>query len=256
MISFEQYSQGNLNDAIAQALSEVRDNPSSAVHRAFLAELLCFAQDYERADKQLATLGSIDPQTTLTTSIWRQLIAAAQIRHDVFHKNGSPELIDQPTEDIKTALRNMIDIKEGSFTQLEDREQTYTINGQDVTQWRDLDDTSSYILEVLGSNGKYFWVDFAQVTELVFSPPQRAIDLLWRKASLVLTSGSEGEVFIPTIYPYTPKEQDDLMLGRATDWIENNEAKYVRGIGQRTWLVGEDALTIMEIESIYASDAK
>ena len=38
--------------------AEVRDNPTDAQRRAFLFELLCFAGQYDRAEKQLNVLGS------------------------------------------------------------------------------------------------------------------------------------------------------------------------------------------------------
>lgn len=250
MNSFTTYQSGQLHTAITEALSEVKDQPSSLDHRVFLSELLCFSQDFERADKQLHIATTLDNKTALTLSIWRQLIRAAQIRFDVYHQNGTPELIDEPTEETSRGLSNLLarNTQQGDITLSPERKQSYVINGKTVDQWRDLDDLTGYSLEVLASNGKYFWVDMSQVAELSFHAPERPLDLLWRKASILLTKGSEGEVFIPTIYPYTPKDDNALMLGRETDWAEAKS--HIEGHGLRTWLVGDEALPIMEIESI------
>jgi len=42
-------------------LAELRDNPTDARRRTFLFELLCFAGEYERADKQLEVLAQAGP---------------------------------------------------------------------------------------------------------------------------------------------------------------------------------------------------
>ncbi|MGA9389246.1 MAG: virulence protein SciE type, partial [Candidatus Sulfotelmatobacter sp.] len=57
----ELYRAGHLNDAIKAVSAEVRDNPTDARRRVFLFELLCFAGEYERADKQLEVLGQAGP---------------------------------------------------------------------------------------------------------------------------------------------------------------------------------------------------
>jgi predicted component of type VI protein secretion system len=47
----ELYCQGRLNDAIQALSAELRDHPTDTRRRTFLFELLCFAGEYERADK-------------------------------------------------------------------------------------------------------------------------------------------------------------------------------------------------------------
>ena len=52
----ELYQAGRLSDAIKALSAELRDNPTDPRRRTFLFELLCFAGEYERADKQLEVL--------------------------------------------------------------------------------------------------------------------------------------------------------------------------------------------------------
>lgn len=260
MSAADLYLEGNLSAAIDAISEEIRDEPNSASKRAFLVELLCFAGDFERADKQLNTLVSLDAKAALTASTWRQLVRAAQTRRDVFENSCVPELIDAPTPGVQRSLSLLVALQEKNTIEIEkltatidtenksDNKNTLLINQREVSDWRDLDDLQAGILEVLASNGKYFWVDFSQVIELSFSAPERPIDLLWRKATIMLTNGTEGEVFIPAMYPSLGEDDEGIKLGKRTEW--QNERGLIRGRGLRTWLVGDEAQTIMEIESI------
>ena len=56
------FQAGQLDEAIEALGAEVRDNPTDAQRRAFLFELLCFAGQYDRAEKQLSVLGTRWPR--------------------------------------------------------------------------------------------------------------------------------------------------------------------------------------------------
>ncbi len=258
----EYYLEGNLKKAVEQITEEVKGAPSNAAKRAFLVELLCFSGDWERADKQLNALLSLDEKSALTVGTWRQLIRAAQARDDVFNNSAIPDVIELPSDRIQIALKLLLTQKENNANQcvellnsLESQESKngFSINYELVTDWRDLDDVTSGILELLGTNGKYFWVDFEQIESIEFDKPVRPLDLLWRKASIVLKTGTTGEVFVPAIYPTKNSDDDLLKLGRKTNWIEINQI--VRGEGLRTWLVGEEAVSIMDVEGVELNSA-
>jgi len=255
--AIEYYQEGNLTAAIEAIADEIRNEPNNANKRAFLVELLCFQGDFERADKQLNTLVTLETQAALMVGTWRQLIRAAQLRQDVYDSGCIPDVIEVPTPAIENALALSVALRDDKATDITaliagiDEKAVaaqYRINDNNVQDWRDLDDMNASILEVLASNGKYFWVDFSQVVELQFSAPERPLDLLWRKANITLTNGTEGEVFIPAMYPLAEDSDDATKLGRKTQWVEHNGL--VRGQGLRTWLVGDEALSIMEFETM------
>ena len=78
----------------------------------------------------------------------------------------------------------------------------------------------------------------------------RPRDLLWRRAHLIVRGGPDGEVFLPVLYPGAAGEADEqIRLGRSTDW-RGGDAVPVRGVGQRTFLVGEDARPILELQTV------
>ena len=106
---------------------------------------------------------------------------------------------------------------------------------------RDADDLLAGSFEVLTTTGKYFWIPTERVQTLEFHPPKRPRDLLWRRASMSVADGPDGEVYLPAIYAADDAMTDALRLGRETDWREA-EGGPVRGVGQRLFIVGEDAL--------------
>lgn len=56
MNSKELFQAGRLADAIQALGAELRENPTDPRRRTFLFELLCFAGEYERAEKHLDVL--------------------------------------------------------------------------------------------------------------------------------------------------------------------------------------------------------
>src|SRR5262249_39127239 len=113
-------------------------------------------------------------------------------------------------------------------------------NGQPFTDLRDLDDLTAAVFEVLTSTGKYYWIPVERVELVEFRPPARRRALLWRGAHRVVRGGPDGEVSLPALYPGTHAEADDrLRLGRATDW-RGAKGEPVRGVGLRTFLVGDE----------------
>ena len=55
---------------------------------------------------------------------------------------------------------------------------------------------------------------------------------------------------MPVLYVGSDKKKDDdqLRLGRATDWV--TDAGPVRGLGQRTFLIGQEDKPILTLKGI------
>src|SRR4029077_19094874 len=88
------------------------------------------------------------------------------------------------------------------------------------------------------------------IESLEFREPARPRDLLWRRTHLIIRDGPDIEVFCPVLYAGSSAEADDsLRLGRATDW-RGGDGTPVRGVGQRTFLVGEEATPILEVQTV------
>ena len=66
-------------------------------------------------------------------------------------------------------------------------------------------------------------------------------------------AGPDGEVYVPSNYDtLSPAWPDEYRLGRATEWT-GDDAGPVRGVGQRVFLVGDDAHSIMDIDESFCT---
>jgi len=253
------FDAGKLSDALTAALAEVKQSPADRGRRAFLCELACFAGDLERADRELDLLGDQDPQAALGISLFRQLVRAEGARQQFFDEGRLPEFLAEPTPCLKLHLETSILLREGKtaeaaqkLAQAEDQRPKVqgSCDGISFSDFRDLDDMTASFFEVLTSNGKYYWVPIERVESIEFRPLQRPRDLLWRLARMIVRDGPDGEVYLPTLYPGTHKaSQDSLRLGRATDWSGGNGAT-MRGVGLRSYLLGDDSRTILEMAKL------
>ncbi len=259
MTPSELYQAGQLAEAIAAATGDVKKHPADINRRGFLCELLCFGGQLERVDKQLETITQQDPQAAVGISLFRQLVRAEIARQQFFDEGRVPEVVDQPSPVIELHLQASIALREGDRAKAAElldaaEEQRAAVIGTcddaPFDDFRDLDDLCAPIFEVLTSTGKYYWIPVEKVESIEFRQPKRPRDLLWRPAQMIVRGGPDGEVYLPTIYPGTSKTGDDaLSLGRATDWREA-EGEPVRGVGLRTFLVGEEDKTILQIGKI------
>jgi type VI secretion system protein ImpE len=255
----EHYRAGNLAEAVATATAAVKSQPQDVGSRGLLAELLCFAGDLERADKQLDALNQLDPQLTVGVALFRQLIRAAQARQQFFNEGRLPEFLQKPSPELELRLEASVRLRadepRAAAELLAKADQAHVpitgvCDGADFDDLRDLDDLTASVLEVLTSTGKYYWVPLDQIELLELRAPQRPRDLLWRAAHLVVRGGPDGEVYIPVLYPGSAGAADDaIRLGRATDWIGGDGAP-TRGLGQRIFWVGQTDRPFLEISTI------
>lgn len=253
------FHAGKLREAIAAATDEVRAHPTDPGPRLLLSELLCFTGELERADRQLEAINQSDPKIMPWVIAFRHLIRAGQARQDFFNLGSLPEFLHPPDEVSRALLEASIRLREGAtaealpfLAQAEDLRPKVTgeCNGKPFQDLRDLDDQTSCIFEVLTTNGRYYWIPIAEVEEMEFHEPTRPRDLLWRQVHMIVRGGPDGEVFLPAVYPGAEVEADaQYQLGRLTDW-RGGDGSPVRGVGQRTFLVGEDAVPILELKSL------
>ena len=107
------YETGQLADAIAAAGDEVKHHPADAGKRMFLCELLCFAGQTDRADRQLDTLAQQDPKAMMEVATFRQILRAEQARQQFYAEGRLPEFLEPPSERLKRHLEASVCIREG-----------------------------------------------------------------------------------------------------------------------------------------------
>jgi type VI secretion system protein ImpE len=257
LLGKELFDAGKLADAAAAATEDVRKNPTDMQRRLFLAELLCFQGEIERADNQLDVILRQQPDAVLVLQL-RQVLRAEKHRQECYSAGRPPAFLAEPPEHVRLLLKSLTFDREGdpasALAAAEEAEAARPVvsgicDAQPFTGWRDLDDLSAGVLEVLTGNGSYYWVPFESVERVEFHPPIAPRDLIWRRASLTVCNGPDGEVFVPALYVGSCSASDDsLRLGRATDWVDTGGP--VRGVGQRMFMIGGDDRPLLSIGTI------
>ena len=80
-------------------------------------------------------------------------------------------------------------------------------------------------------------------------------DRIWRSATIrVQGFTTEGEVYLPVNYCCDPtvwesQANDEIKLGRKTDWYAVAPEAPVRGMGQKTYVFGDQMISMLELES-------
>jgi len=229
----ELFRAGKLNEAI-QALSvELRQHPTDTQRRTFLFELLCFAGDFTRAEKQLNVLVQENQQAGMGGLVYLSAMHAERVRQEMFERKE----YRTPPED-EPAVGGVL-------------------NGKAFEDIEDADPRIGRRLEVFAA-GAYLWIPYAHITSLEMQPPTRLRDLLWIPA-LVRTGpefrGQEmGEILLPVLTPLAWRDADDqVRLGRMTDWREEDGA--VLPAGQKLFLVDGEEVPLLEVRSLEFNSA-
>jgi type VI secretion system protein ImpE len=247
---------GDLDGAIESLSAEVRRNAADTSRRAMLAELLCFAGELERADRMLDAIAELDPSLSVGVALFQHLLRAEQARQRFYLGGDLPEFIDKPTQHEQMYLKALILLRDGEAASaaqlLDEAEQARVplagkLNGEPFPDLRDADDICATHMDVLTSNGKFYWIPLDRVSSVTFHRPARRRDLLWRRATMDVRGGPSGDVFVAAIYPPAGQTLTAAQrLGHQTDFVGGNGAQG-RGLGLRDYLVGQESRTILEM---------
>ena len=249
------FREGQLDEAIAAAGRAVQAKPADIPARVLLAELLLFTGDFQRADAIMAAANALDPDAALVVAEFRQLLRAARARREMFRDGRLPEFLGEPTDGQKAALAMLVALRAGDTAAAAEALvaaeaarpiPSGEIDGQGFEDFRDTDDLTGGSLEVLTTTGKYFWIPVERVVSMEFHAPKRPRDLVWRRCSMTVRDGPQGEVYLPALYD-SEASDDALRLGRRTDWSDSTP---VRGSGQRMFLVGDEGVAIGDLRTV------
>lgn len=223
------FQAGKLNEAIEALSAELRDNPADAQRRTFLFELLCFAGNYDRAEKHLDYLSKASADAAMGALVYRSSLHAERIRQQMFKEDKLPRAAPVSAE-----IRG-------------------TLNGKRFETLEDADPRIGARLEIFAA-GQYTWIALAQIASVRMEAPKRLRDLLWIPA-LVRTGpefrGQElGEVLIPALCPLSYEHPDDnVRLGRATEWQELEGGEF-EPVGQKLMLADDEDIPFLEIREL------
>lgn len=257
----EAFKAGDLAAAVAAAQAAVKAAPRDSGARWLLAELMLFAGDAERADRMLDAAVLDDPSPAVLE--FRKLLRAEVVRQQVWNEARAPKFSgDDATDAQSAALRAAVLARAGATEEAmaeanTAEESRAKVSGEaelaDGTKipfddFRDADDLLAPMVEVLTTAGEHILVPVERLAALDFDAPRRPRDLAWRRTTIELKDGTEGVVYMPTIYAAPAGQPDPVKLGRVTEWTE--EAGPVRGRGQRLFLIGEEAIALSDLAAI------
>ncbi|MDH3496976.1 MAG: virulence protein SciE type [Gemmatimonadota bacterium] len=222
------FREGKLQEAIESLGGELRSNPTDAQRRTFLFELLCFAGNHDRAEKQLDVLAQGGKQAALGTLLYRSALHADRIRQEMFRTGDFPQVTRA------APVRG-------------------SVNGQAFESLVDADPRIGARIEVFAA-GQYMWLPLEHVATVRMQPPRRLRDLLWAPA--VVRPGPAfkelelGELLLPVMAPLSWQHPDDAVrLGRVTEWTEVDGGQQAP-VGQKLLLVDGEELPILELREL------
>jgi type VI secretion system protein ImpE len=229
----ELFQSGKLQEAIQALGEEVRNAPLDTQRRTFLFELLCFAGEFDRAEKHLNILADASQAASLGTLLYRSAIHAEKTRQKMFADHTYP--VSKGTEKICGSRNN-----------------------EPFEDFFDTDERIGACLEVFVA-GSYTWISLGQIASIEVPKPQRLRDLLWVPAIVTTTpayrSMELGEVLLPVISPLSWKHPDDsVRLGRSTVWEEGGEHEpALVPFGQKMFSIDGHEVPILELGKVEQS---
>lgn len=233
MNPLELYRAGHLTDAIKALSAELRDNPTDTRRRTFLFELLCFAGQYDRADKQLEVLAQAGPDSETGVLLYRSALYAERQRQDAFERG---ELTGSQSQGDESPDRGG------------------TVNGRPFSYFSDADPRTGARLELFAA-GNYLLLPLEHVASIEIPQPKKLRDLIWTPAAVRTTpafKGTElGEVLLPVLAPFSWRHSDELVrLGRMTVWDKPEGSEHQIPFGQKMWMVDDEEIPFLELRAL------
>ena len=249
---------GHLQAAIDELTGRVKANPTDLQQRTSLFELLLFAGDWDRAERQLEVIGHQSMETGLGVQIYLDNIKAERDRSRLYSDGLRPHFVGDPPAYVDLHMDAINRLREGNLREARetlDRAEeerpafTGTFNGHRFSDFRDYNDLVGPVLEMIVKD-QYTWLPFEQLTRIEIDPPKQLRDLVWAPARIESADGTSGEVFIPCLYEGSRLHPNDqVKLGRMTDWKDIGAGLYLAS-GLRLFLVDGDDKALLEVRTL------
>lgn len=253
-----QLDKGDLSGAVEAALRLVKTNPTNETARTFLFELSCFSGDWDRAEKQLDMIGHQDTKAMVGSLIYRQNFKAERDRINLFESGSRPESMTAFPDYVEDLLKANETFREGKTTearelldQVDENRPAFrcTVNGEGFSDFRDYNDLTMCVFEVIVKD-VYVWLPFEHVEKIEFLERKSLRDVFWPQAKVETVNGTNGEMFLPSLYVNSWKHDDDkVRLGRSVDWRDAGDDIYVGEGTKLYWMDGRDK-SILDIQTI------
>jgi len=258
MTAVDSLREGNLGEALAQLQDQIRKDPADVKLRIFLFQLLSVMGQWDRALTQLNVSGEMDVSTLAMVQTYREALQCEVLRQEVFAGTKSPLIFGDPEQWIALLLEAVKLSAQGEHGKAaEIRDQAFemapmtsgSVNGEPFEWIADADSRLGPILEAI-VNGRYYWIPFYRIANVVVEEPGDLRDRVWMPAYFTWANGGQTVGLIPNRYPGSESSDDgQVALGQKTDWLEVADETFL-GMGQRMLATDAGEYGLMDIRTI------
>lgn len=251
---------GDLERAASLAIERVKNEPAEPGNRSMLFQLSAVLGDWDRAEKQLDMVGTLDAAALDFVQDYKAAIAAEHVRLKVISGKQSPSVMGEPPAWIAPMVEALrLDDKgeaAAAFDLRSSAMETATavpgiVNDMAFDWIADADQRFGPVIECI-LNGEYHWIPVENIAELAFEAPRDLRDLVWSVGIVTFSNGGSWPIMIPTRYPcsdYRLSRNSAHALSRHTGWTVLHES-HMMGIGQRMLATDTDDISLLDIRSL------
>lgn len=251
----------SLEEALAQAQTDVKRSPAQAKPRIFLFQLLCVLGQWDRAMTQLNVVGELDAASLPMVHTYRQALNVEALREQVYTGVRQPLIFGQPDRWVALCLEALRLEGAGSYSQASElRAEAFELapatpgrladpQNEEFAWIADADGRLGPMIEAI-VDGKFYWIPYCRISTLTVEHPGDLRDLVWTPAYFRWVNGGESVGLIPTRYAASASTDDDrLRLSARTEWVDLGDGCY-RGLGQRVLITDVAEHALMDIREV------
>ncbi|MEZ5450613.1 MAG: type VI secretion system accessory protein TagJ [Thiolinea sp.] len=243
-------------EALAGVEAQVRSQPGQVRHRILLFQLLLIQGQWTRAGKQLDVIRKLDDGALAMVHMYQAAISCELLRESVFRGEHDPVFMGQPQAWQALLLQAFHLHNQGRHSEAAAlRDQAFeqapaipgVVDGTDFAWVADADMRLGPVLEMI-VEGRYLWVAFDRLQQLVLEAPVDLRDLVWLPGYARWQNGGESPVLVPARYPGSVVD-NALALGRKTEWQEAAPGVWT-GLGQKQLATDVSDLPLLELREM------
>jgi len=254
----ELIKSGQLQEARKILIENVKKNPENISDRRILLNVLIALGEWDKAEKHISIIKSLDNETDKNLQIYKNLIIGEKERQQMFENFNLPNCFPEAPKNFSdiTELFRLI-AKKNFFkaSVLSEKIQNKssvlkgTINGETFQEIKNIDYLIGSFIEAFIYD-RYIWIPFESISILTCSEPKHFLDLIWILSKIETKNGFQIHAFLPALYTNSFRHNDnDFKLGKKTDYVYLGQS-FIQGVGQQIIQIGGNDWPILQIREL------
>ena len=247
-----------LAEMFEDAKRRVQATPGDVQARSALWQIFAARGEFERARTQLDAILSIDSSWVAEVQSCRGLLAAEELRLQVFAGIKPPTCLGEPPGWFALQVQALPMSAAGDpavvaaaaslLLQAQQASQVAcgVVNDQAFAWLCDGDARLGPCLELV-ARGQYLWLPWSRVRGITTRAPSEIRDRLWLHALIEFDDEALIEAFLPARYP--APVGDAQHLGQVTEWQPLSDQAY-RGLGQKTLMTDRAEFGLLDVRRL------